>query len=66
MTTKDIHLAFKKDTGKHPPSLTDEDIIGRASSNEYINWLEQKLCEASPKMMISERDILITSKHDSE
>jgi hypothetical protein len=66
MTTKDLHLAFKKDTGKHPPSLTDEDIIGRASSNEYISWLEQKLCESSPVIIHGRNDILVTSKNDSE
>lgn len=63
MTTKDLHLAFHKDIGKYPPMLKDDKIIGRASKEEYISWLEQKLCETSVTMS-GRKDILVTTTKD--
>jgi len=63
MTTKDLHLAFHKETVMLPPALTDEDIVGRADRNEYIDWLEQKLCETSVTMS-GRKDILVTTTKD--
>lgn len=51
MTTKDLHINYRKDTGKDAcgnlafefMNIDDNDV---AEIQEYINWLEEKLIEA--------------------
>jgi len=57
MTTEDLHLEYKKDTGQYSPMINDDEIC-TSTYTDYVKWLEDQLLFIRNTLAINERALI--------